>query len=372
MLQVGLIQWMKLCGKFIMIKNVHIRGFKCFDDEKIDFSNLTVLTGPNSSGKSSLIQAILINLNHTNFLDQEVRMYLDSLGDFIDLKNKNLNPDKFIIDIALRDNRILNYERGASSFKFNNLFGVSGLATEYENNIYSWYLSANRQAIDATSQEVNPVEGAYCGINAKYIANYYYFHKEREIVTKLRHPSATANTLEAQVNYWLSYICDTELLLNVDKLASTLYSAYYKINNQEYKPRNLGAGVSYLVAILTKALLIRDDVQEVFIIENPEIHLHPKSQARLAEFFAFVARTGRQIIIETHSEHLINKLCYCVFNKQIEPSQVVIQYRNQEKFEKIEILSNGKLNNENNEENFPSGFFDATLDDLFKINLANE
>ena len=349
-----------------MIKNVHIRGFKCFDDEKIDFSNLTVITGPNSSGKSSLIQAILINLNHTNFFDPEVRIYLDSLGDFIDLKNKSLNPDKFSIDIEIDNNQPIGYYRSLESSSEIKAYGA------LSKPLTLWYLSANRQALDETSQEVNPVEGAYCGINAQYIANYYYFHKEREIVTKLRHPSATANTLEAQVNYWLSYICDTELLLNVDKIASTLYRAYYKINNQEYKPRNLGAGVSYLVAILSKALLIRDDVQEVFIIENPEIHLHPKSQSKLAEFFAFVARTGRQIIIETHSEHLINKLCYCVFNKQIESSQVVIQYRNPEKFEKIEILINGKLNNENNEENFPSGFFDATLDDLFKINLANE
>ena len=149
---------------------------------------------------------------------------------------------------------------------------------------------------------------------------------------------------------------------------SNVYKAYYKINNQEYKPQNLGAGISYLIAILTKSLLMGKDPQEAFIIENPEIHLHPKSQARLAEFFAFVARTGRQIIIETHSEHLISKLRYCVYNKQIESSQVVIQYRQPDKFEKIEILPNGKLLNEIGNHSFPRGFFDATLDDIFEIN----
>lgn len=362
---------MRLYKGYKMIKNVHIKGFKCFDDEVIDFSNLTVITGPNSSGKSSLIQAVLINLNHTNLPDTEVKQYLDGLGEFIDLKNKKLNPQELLIDMSLQDGRELKYKRNSSMLQFNNLMELTN-NNNYVDNIYSWYLSANRQSIGETNFGQNPVEGAYCGINAQYIANYYYFHKESEVATELRKKEATANTLEAQINYWLSYICDTELSLNIDKITSTLYRAYYKIAGQEYKPQNLGAGVSYLVAILTKALLIRDDVQEVFIIENPEIHLHPKSQARLAEFFAFVARTGRQIIIETHSEHIINKLCYCVFNKQIESSQVVIQYRNPEKFEKIEILTNGKLNNENNEENFPSGFFDATLDDLFKINLANE
>ncbi len=366
MLQVGLIQWTKLCGKFIMIKNVHIRGFKCFDDEVIDFSNLTVITGPNSSGKSSLLQAILINLNHTNLSDPEVKMYLDSLGEFVDLKNKKLNPQKFSIDINLKSGISLSYERRFDRFVFNNFMGLA--AQNYQNNIFSWYLSANRKAIEENNSGQNSFDGAYCGIYAQYIANYYYFHKENEVALELRNINATANTIEAQTNYWLSYICGTELSLNIDKVTSTLYRAYYKIENQEYKPQNLGAGVSYLVAILAKALMIREDVQEVFIIENPEIHLHPKSQARLAEFFAFVARTGRQIIIETHSEHLISKLRYCVYNKQIESSQVVIQYRQPDKFEKIEILPNGRLLNEIGEHSFPHGFFDATLDDIFEIN----
>jgi predicted ATPase len=380
MLQVGLIQWMKLCGKFIMIKNVHIRGFKCFDDEVIDFSNLTVITGPNSSGKSSLIQAILLNLNFTNRSDREIGEYLTSLGDFIDRKNKYVNPHSFIIKLCLNEGRACYYEESVSGFKFNkalesdipsdNVYEWLQNANDVNTNIYSLYLSANRKAIEEKNDLGNNfIDGSpYCGINAQYIANYYYFHKEREVFIELRHPSAAANTLEAQVNYWLSYVCDTELSLNVDKVTSTLYRAYYKIENQEYKPQNLGAGVSYLIAILAKGLLMRTDVQEVFIIENPEIHLHPKSQARLAEFFAFVARTGRQIIIETHSEHLISKLRYCIYNKQIEASQVVIQYRQPDKFEKIEILPNGKLLNETGEHSFPRGFFDATLDNIFEIN----
>ncbi len=363
MLQVGLIQWMKLCGKFIMIKNVHIKGFKCFDDEKIDFSNLTVLTGPNSSGKSSLIQAILFNLNNKLLSpDQEIKTYLDSLGGFVDLKNKNTNSVQFHIDITLKNGLVTEYIDNVLGF--DKIFNAMNNQTDF--NFY--YLSANRQPIEEINNSVNYVEDS-CGIYAQRISNYYYFYCNEEVEDKeLIHKETTANTLESQVNYWLSYICDSDVSLFVDKVVSNVYKAYYKINNQEYKPQNLGAGISYLIAILTKSLLIGKDPQEVFIIENPEIHLHPKSQARLAEFFAFVARTGRQIIIETHSEHLISKLRYCVYNKQIESSQVVIQYRQPDKFEKIEILPNGKLLNEIGNHSFPRGFFDATLDDIFEIN----
>lgn len=345
-----------------MIKNVHIKGFKCFNDEKIDFSNLTVITGPNSSGKSSLIQAILINLNHTNLPDQEVKSYLDSLGGFVDLKNKKTNPDKFSIDIEVSNNPIMKYYKSLDGISESHIYGGLSLPIAHH------YLSANRKSIEETNIGQNPIEGAHCGIYAQYIANYYYFNKDSEIDIDLRYHKASANTLEAQVNYWLSYICDTELLLNIDKITTTLYRAYYKIDNQEYKPQNLGAGVGYLIAILTKALLISKEVDEAFIIENPEIHLHPKSQARLAEFFAFVANTGRQIIIETHSEHLISKLRYCVYKNQIQSSQVIIQYRQPDKFEKIEILPSGRLLNELGDHSFPRGFFDATLDNIFEIN----
>ncbi|MDQ5921187.1 MAG: hypothetical protein QG673_1243 [Pseudomonadota bacterium] len=350
-----------------MIKNIHIKGFKCFDNEKIDFSNLTVITGPNSSGKSSLIQAVLINLNHTNFTEQEVTAYLDSLGDFIDLKNKNTNPDKFSIDIELSGGKVLSYFEDGMLSRLNTILLLG--TNSNNNNLSSCYLSANRQPITEISTGINFVEGMSCGIYAQYISNYYYFYNSEEIQDKeLIHKNSNANTLEAQVNYWLSYICDTELSFLVDKVTSTVYKSYYKINNQEYKPQNLGAGISYLIAILTKALLMTKMVQEVFIIENPEIHLHPKSQARLAEFFAFVARTGRQIIIETHSEHLVSKLRYCVYKKQIDSSQVIIQYRQPDKFERIEILPNGKVINEMGEHSFPRGFFDATLDNIFEIN----
>ena len=146
----------------------------------------------------------------------------------------------------------------------------------------------------------------------------------------------------------------------------TNFSSIYKIEGQEYLPQNLGTGVNYLVAVLLQALVMSKN--EVFIIENPEIHLHPKSQASLAEFFAFIAKTGRQIIIETHSEHLISKLRYCVYKKEIKSEQAIIQYRQINTFEKIEILPNGKLLNEIGNNSFPRGFFDATLDNIFEIN----
>ena len=68
-------------------------------------------------------------------------------------------------------------------------------------------------------------------------------------------------------------------------------------------PFQLGAGVSYLTKMLIMCL--RAKKNDVILIENPEIHLHPASQAKVGEFLAFIVRAGIRVIIETHCEHLI-------------------------------------------------------------------
>jgi len=145
--------------------------------------------------------------------------------------------------------------------------------------------------------------------------------------------------------------------------------AFYKISKikDNIKPENIGTGVSYLVSILTTCLLAKKD--EIIIIENPEIHLHPLAQARLGEFFSFVASAGVQVIIETHNDHIINSICYQQYKKTLKEEQVIIQYKTSSStpFEKIEI-KNGQFVNTQGENRFPEGFFDATLQELFEIN----
>lgn len=343
-----------------MIKNVQVKGFKCFADEIVEFSNLTIVTGPNSSGKSSLIQAVLFSIDYSLELQNgELKGYLSSLGEYSDLKNRVLNSEDITIQVCFSeyDDCIL-YNRD-----------LQGVTVKYPHKYQAnfSYLNAQREPVTETQSKLRNEELSIYGYNT---IGYYELNKQQIISDNFNYSvfdkCPDSNTLDSHLNFWISYITEQHLDFYVEKITSTLFRSYYKIGTQEYKPFNLGAGVGYLVAVITKALLMKE--KEIFIIENPEIHLHPKSQARLAEFFAFVARTGRQIIIETHSEHLISKLRYCVYKKQIESPQVVIQYRQPDKFEKIEILTSGKLLNKTGDHSFPRGFFDATLDDIFEIN----
>lgn len=70
----------------------------------------------------------------------------------------------------------------------------------------------------------------------------------------------------------------------------------------------VGVGVSQVLPILVLALLAESG--DTLIFEQPELHLHPRVQSRLADFFVSMTLLGKQCIVETHSDFLINRLRY--------------------------------------------------------------
>ena len=79
--------------------------------------------------------------------------------------------------------------------------------------------------------------------------------------------------------------------------------------NRSYPSRNLidvGYGVSQVLPLLTE--LLRETVPDLCLLQQPEVHLHPSAQAALGTLFAEVCSTYRQLIIETHSDYLINRV----------------------------------------------------------------
>ena len=77
-------------------------------------------------------------------------------------------------------------------------------------------------------------------------------------------------------------------------------------NDADLMPTNVGFGYTYILPIVLSGLIANQG--EILIIENPEAHLHPKAQSRLVEFLSLVASTEVQLMIESHSEHILNAL----------------------------------------------------------------
>ncbi len=363
-----------------MIQSIHIQNFKSVENQVFDFKPLTIFTGANSSGKSSVIQAILLYSNYVNnsmLLDN----YIDSWGEFRDLIYKHSNSKNFSITPTIAesntkklklifdketDTLTLDYIRGKKMIaqSLNNTFPI------FEKEIY--YISANRIGQENQS---SVKEKFKCGVNGEYIFGFYSSHKNNKLYNqKLIKTEATSQTLNAQVNYWLNKILKLNLLpitYAIDKAnVKIVYQNFDldSVNGIEMSPFNLGAGVSYLTKILILGLSLKEG--DILIVENPEVHLHPNAIADFTEFFEFLAKGGIQVILETHSEHIINKMRYFVFKGRLSTDDVQIYYR--EKFDKefiaIRINKDGRyIDNKDNVINFPSGFFDSVLKDLLEM-----
>lgn len=336
-----------------MIKNLKLQGFKNIQNEDFSMKPITIFTGLNSTGKSSVLQSILL-LNKD--ITQNGFRYLSNINSsFATLRNIYINAKKISIECVT--------EKGVVNYNFTNDKKIIEpdhpeiIIPEFEKDLF--YLSANRIGVENDAALSTDL---ICGIDGRYLYGTYENEKSRSLDETLVKYHASS-TLASQVNYWLTYILNLEVQLTTEKRSEEKVDIRFKNDGiPNLLPSQLGAGVSYLVKILILCLRARKD--DVIMIENPEIHLHPAAQSRLGEFFAFIASAQIQLILETHCEHLLNRLRYEVYRKSLDAEHVIIYYKSDivHSFQPIHILPNGKYNVE-----FPTGFFDATLEELLEM-----
>lgn len=141
-------------------------------------------------------------------------------------------------------------------------------------------------------------------------------------------------------------------------------------NGVESNLIDVGFGISQVLPIISEVCmssLKRNrrsdlDINNIILVEQPELHLHPAAQARLADLFAMCisANENARFIIETHSEHLISKLQVLIADENCALTSDMVQIlyvdknKNGEAFvQEMKIKENGKF-----VEEWPSGFFD--------------
>ena len=114
-------------------------------------------------------------------------------------------------------------------------------------------------------------------------------------------------TLEEAVKVWLQRMGLAESF-QTDMTSKVGYQLAVRPEGvkQDLDLMSLGVGVSQVLPTIVMALLAPED--SVLIFEQPEVHLHPKVQSVLGDFFLGIVNCGKQCIVETHSEHLINRI----------------------------------------------------------------
>ena len=150
------------------------------------------------------------------------------------------------------------------------------------------------------------------------------------------------------------------------KVEQTLFKIMVKlpVGDKAVTLQDVGFGISQILPVYVESL--RMEVGNTLILEQPEIHLHPSMQSKLADFLLSMAYSGKNFIIETHSEHIINRLCLRIAQDPDNEVKDLISmvFLEPPKFKKKKyegtIIKELEINKYGEVENWPVGFFDES------------
>ena len=265
-----------------------------------------------------------------------------------------------------------------------NYITVNEKQSLFSNNFQ--YLNAQRvepKSVNITSYS-NVVDASSIGKYGQYTAHYIelrgndeiafdnILHEHSRTFDSVTNKEVVNKTLINQINLWLGEI-SPGVNVRTTKISSDFILLEYVFkqpnfgNTNRYKPENVGFGISYALHVVTALLSARPG--ELIIIENPESHIHPKGQAQLGKLIAAVAQNDVQLIIETHSDHILNGIRVGVKENAVDDNKVVAFYfkkivEETEQYSKvtdIEIGLNGELSE------YPENLLDEWSNQLFKL-----
>lgn len=369
-----------------MITNYVLRDFKIHSNLNLQLGNITLLTGQNGMGKSSVIQSML--LLRQSYMGVFPMDGLNLKGDLADLGVANDVECHSCSDGLLNIQLTNDKENAEFEFVYDDTDG------------YETYLPAtNKETQNKHFPECSLFTSDFQYISAFRFGPQKGYERDTNIVQLKKQISKTNGQCEFAIHF-LNHFgnkihCTPELLF--DNQNNDLLSTQVQLWMQQVFPRvniniepngndfklnykfsregnpmtepmaaiNVGYGVSYVLPIVIAVL--SSSPGSLILIENPEAHIHPRAQAELMKLLMKAAKAGIQIIIETHSDHIVNGALVAIVNDP-EYLQLVKAYyfERDERLHiskpcKLEILADGRISNP------PVGFFDQIDIDMRTI-----
>ncbi len=363
-----------------VISKIKLENFKCHELMEEELSGITILAGENAAGKSSVIQAILL---HNFALDGDrarlntYDVWGNNMGAAPEILSQNGTAHCTCISVYSDDQE----------------YTVELTPKEYDDTIMEvrkrvpggydpynlFYLNAERIA-PKLANNISSEGDDYVGIHGQ---NTVYAMNQMDILmntaSNKRNPLpdllkiSKINRFSANCEEWLNLIIPgTKLETHAYPNQGIATIRYNNGGDTYYSPTATGFGITYVLPIVVQALIASTRKNSVLIVENPEAHLHPYSQSMVGRFLAYVALTGTQVIVETHSEHFINGCrLQLAKEKACEVAKILFFSRSVDGMNRqaININEKGELSN------WPRGFFDQNQQDLrelLKIKLCQE
>jgi predicted ATPase len=443
-----------------MITSLHLHNFKAFENLDLELRPITLILGPNNSGKSSILSALRVLVQTLESRDPDVPLLLNGimgdLGTFKDIVYSNNRRKPIEIAIGVIDNQKIkkseqldllnNYSKwdlsSENDIKINLTFKYRAKRRELilggcEVKIDNQILLKTKYSEDTEKNIIEMMVGTTIPSGQKsslskylrmrnFIPQLFFLFESEETFTELfgKNPSKLIRNMNNTFRLISKCIENIEYLgamrippsrlytysgerrnrigaagenaaniLAMDKnrggrkanqisvlvrdwlaqagIASNLLieptsDSFYEIKiqhpqtNEVENLADVGLGNGQILPVLVGGYNLPPGF--TYMVEEPEIHLHPKAQAELGSFFLDLYNKGIQSIIETHSEYLVIRLQQYVADRKISPKDIQILYVDNDKEKKfVKVL---ELDDEGFFiQDWPGGFFPEKLEE---------
>ena len=366
-----------------MRQKLIVENLKAFEHLEIELAPLTILLGANSTGKSTVIQALRLANKVAKLIEIEKRKrgefsasgaLIDDM-DFYRLLNRKAETKEFVLKFPCQkckdesaqleikfvpDSAIWSFSENFEDFEGQKLLAI--LSDTY-------YLSPVR--LPVAYQKVVDIKTlpSWIGSRGGQLIDFVVMEMLEAVAEERQdHVLAKFNRFLQKFDIPMRY----KLELKRDKAGGTTQASILVIENGEaVNLADAGFGLTQLANVAIGVLGVSEngDKPSLILLEEPETHLHPRFIAFLTDLFVHSATLGNFVVVETHSEHLLIRTRRRVAEGLIKPEDVAVYFfeRKGDNFtvRSIKIDENGQLSDD-----FPADFFAQDYLDIVKISEA--
>ena len=364
-----------------MIEKIELKNFKTFDEETFTLRPLTLIAGVNSMGKSSVIQSLLLlkqsyELEYLTRTDKQVRLK----HDFVDLESAGSlcysKADERVVEIALEANGGLQYRWTIDARDVSK----ESLECRYDGADMDKLSLFSKDFVFLAAERIGPrrtysktgarAYNTKLGVQGELTPAYLYralVENEQIGIDAMRANGLAEgqNQLAENLNAWLSQVMNmgvktfpSEIDMNNVRL-----DYGYEGEMERYSALQVGFGFSYSLPVVVALLAAKRG--DLLVFENPEAHLHPSAQVNLGLMIAQVVANGVQVLVETHSDHILNGIRLARKAGVVSRQDVMAIFVQREQgvtfTNEIDVLDNGRLSAR------PPFFFDTWADALARL-----
>ncbi|NDK39032.1 DUF3696 domain-containing protein [Pseudoxanthomonas gei] len=365
-----------------MIEKIELSNFKSARCVSIRIAALTVLAGLNGSGKSTTLQALAL-LKQSLDLSKEgdvlaLRGPLVNMGRVEDVLFEGAQDDTLKIGVVTSEGAFS--LAGAATARSDTLTTVKTGDIAATSGMFSGFqfIQADRLTPATQYAQASTPERAagWLGVRGEYTVDFLEQNADTKVSPRRFCPKnrgdlpealyeqvAPTDSLLDQTAGWMQQLSPgVRLRPAVVELAdaTSLRFEYtgtgVDSGSRQHRPGNVGFGLTYCLPIVVACLAAPPG--SLLLLENPEAHLHPRGQFALGLLLASCASDEVQILVETHSDHVLNGIRVAAKSSVIDPENVVVHFfrRDIESGESTvfspELLDNGRFSE------WPEGFFD--------------